>query len=92
MIVNLHKGCGGQIVESICSECGEQPLPEKILAFEDPLLPCKTCGRDEKGGHHPRCKAAIKRMRTGECCLMQNIIVRGAGPVVACFATIETDN
>lgn len=91
MIVNLHKGCGGQVKEGICSECGEQLPPEKIFAFDDPLLPCKTCKRDEKKGHHPLCKAAEKRMRTGECCLMQNIIDRDGPPVVACFGTLEAD-
>lgn len=92
MIVNLHAGCGGQIKENICSECGKTPPAEKIFSFDDPLLPCKTCNRDEEKGHHPACKAAEKRMRTGKCCLMQSILEPDGPPVVACFGRIETDN
>lgn len=48
MIVNLHMGCGGQITSGLCSECDQQPPPDRVFAFEDPLLSCKKCKLDEK--------------------------------------------
>lgn len=95
MLIPIHPGCGGIIglnLDGLCSHCGKHP--HRVMQFDDPTLPCRTCGRDYRRGHKQTCKAAARRMNAGRAVLIQSILDPDGTqpPALACFVPLERES